>query len=930
MMQRLDELLQCCTVKITVPGQSGWGTGFFVAPGLILTCAHVVKALKPEVPVQLAWQQQEGCAEATVTQLVPECDLVLLQVSLPQNISSSCVYLGDEFQPNDDLYTFGYPDNFPQGTSVTGLCEGRAIENNSPLIVFKSAQVRPGLSGSPLLNLKTGRVCGIVKFTRDRSLDLGGGAIPTSVILQQFSELTEHQQQFHQQDRRWSELAKSLTANRQTAQLQGIPNNLPRTGAAEFVGRDAALKELHQCLQQHERVAITAIAGMGGVGKSELAIQYANYHLKQQTYPAGVCWLEAQELEVGTKLVQLATSWFNLVPPDNLDLPGQVEFCWRRWAAGDALIIFDGLNTAADYERIVPYLPPNDDRFKVLITTRERVGAPVVRLDLDVLKPRAALKLLEPLVGRERLQREPWIARQLCRRLGYLPLGLELVGRYLVQEEDLTLTEMTAQLEAEGLTQEALTERAPRMTAKRGAEAAFELSWRALPPAAQQLSYLLSLFAPVTIPWSLVERCLEEQQQRTFKKARRTLLNLSLLERQSEGAYRLHPLIRNFFSMKRQAQEQLDSSQIDTLKQQFCQGMVAVAKEIPETPTREQISAVTDAIPHLAEAATTWKDKLTDNSLIAPYIGLGQFYQGQGLYAQAQPWFSQCLNHSRDRFGGEHPSVATSLSYLAALYRNQGRYSEAEPLNLKALALRQRLLGEEHPDVAQSLNNLALLYRNQGRYSEAETLYLKALALRQRLLGEEHPDVATSLNNLAYLYDNQRRYSEAEPLNLKALSLRQRLLGEEHPNVATSLSYLAALYRNQGRYSEAEPLYLKALELHQRLLGEEHPNVATSLLSLAALYRNQGRYSEAEPLYLKALELYQRLLGEEHPYVATSLNNLADLYRNQGRYSEAEPLYFKALELYQRLLGGEHPYTLIVQKNLDDLQRLIREQPRSP
>lgn len=791
MTQRLDQLLQCCTVKITVPGQSGWGTGFFVAPGLVLTCAHVVKALKPEATAEVCWQQQEGFAQATIDRLISELDLALLKFSPSATVELPCVYLGEAFQPNDNLYTFGYPDSFSQGTSVTGLCEGRAIENNSPLIVFKSAQVRPGLSGSPLLNLNTGEVCGIVKFTRDRSIDLGGGAIPAAVILEQFPQLRELQQQFHQDNRRWSDLLESETIDfsdllarievgvatkadmqklrdvlairsSQIVQLgkyninigtgqdiqigdrtyveineaaiaaivaairhsaapvptQSIPHNLPRTGAAQFVGRDAALRELHQQLQQHERVAITAIAGMGGVGKSELALQYATEHLKQQTYAAGVCWLEAQELEVGTKLVQLATSWFNLMPPDNLDLPGQVEFCWRRWAVGDALIIFDGLNTAADYERIVPYLPPPDARFKVLITTRERIGAPVVRLDLDVLKPRAALKLLESLIGRERLRREPWIARQLCRRLGYLPLGLELVGRYLAQEEDLSLAEMTEQLEAEGLTQEALAKRDPRMTAKRGAEAAFELSWKALTPEAQQLSYLLSLFAPVTIPWSLVERCLEEEQQRKFKPARRILLNLSLLERQSEGAYRLHPLIRDFLGIKRQAQEQLDNSPIDTLKQQFCQGMVAVAQEIPERSTREQISAVTDAIPHLVEAATTWKDRLTDDSLIAPYIGLGRFYQGQGLYAQAQPWLSQCLDDSRKRLGEEHPDVATSLNNLALLYRNQGRYSEAEPLFLKALELCQRLLGEEHPHtltVQRNLDELQRLIREQPR-----------------------------------------------------------------------------------------------------------------------------------------------------------------------------------------------------------------------
>jgi HEAT repeat protein len=203
MPQRLDELLQDCTVKITVPG--GWGTGFFVAPGLILTCDHVVKALEGDARAQIDWQQR-SFTEAAVVERRPEVDLALLQCSPPPDVEMPCVYLGEAFQPRDDLYTYGYPDSFPQGTSVTGVCEGSATENGSELLVFKLAQVRPGLSGAPLLNWRTGRVCGMVKFTRDRSIDLGGGVIPTRVILEQFLQLRELQQEFHEGDRRWVNL----------------------------------------------------------------------------------------------------------------------------------------------------------------------------------------------------------------------------------------------------------------------------------------------------------------------------------------------------------------------------------------------------------------------------------------------------------------------------------------------------------------------------------------------------------------------------------------------------------------------------------------------------------------------------------------------------------------------------------------------------
>ena len=182
--------MQLTHTLLSIPGKMGWGTGFFVAPGLILTCHHVVQDAGNGT-VQVCWQNQEDFAEAVIERSLPEFDLAILRFSTTV-ADLPCVYLDESFQADDSLYTYGYPDNFPQGASVTGKCEGSARDKQR-LIVFKARQVRPGLSGSPLLNQRTGKVCGIVKFTRDRSIDLGGGAVPTSEILSQFPELVELQ-----------------------------------------------------------------------------------------------------------------------------------------------------------------------------------------------------------------------------------------------------------------------------------------------------------------------------------------------------------------------------------------------------------------------------------------------------------------------------------------------------------------------------------------------------------------------------------------------------------------------------------------------------------------------------------------------------------------------------------------------------------------
>ena len=226
-MSQLEDLLQKCTVKLTLPGRTGWGTGFFVAPNWILTCAHMVQAKGERV--QVRWQSQE--LEATVERSLPDpYDLALLRVTLPVDAKSPCIYLDDEvIQSRDPLYLFGYPDqDFPNGCPVTFSGEG--LTGDAPaLIKFALGQVRPGMSGSPLLNQRTGKVCGIVKFTRDRSFDLGGGAISTHVILDQFPELHERQQKFHQRDGRWSSLVTKPSDTAHTPQSDDLPSVISQT-----------------------------------------------------------------------------------------------------------------------------------------------------------------------------------------------------------------------------------------------------------------------------------------------------------------------------------------------------------------------------------------------------------------------------------------------------------------------------------------------------------------------------------------------------------------------------------------------------------------------------------------------------------------------------------------------------------------------------
>jgi tetratricopeptide (TPR) repeat protein len=704
-----------------------------------------------------------------------------------------------------------------------------------------------------------------------------------------------------------------------------IPSDV-RQGSPNFVGRVDDLRGLHEALQKDKIVSVCAVRGMGGVGKTELAIQYALSQEFQQRYVA-CYWFSLNEGNLASLVLQKAAPY--LAMPEEIqksdNVYEQVKWCWQNWhpPEGEILVILDDVKSLDDIPKQAMPIAP---RFKVMLTTRQRNLSPSFReLQLGVLPEHEALELLKRIVDRDgssRIESELGTAREICRYLGYLPLALELAATYLVEDEMLTLEEYWQQLNLQD--RSISDEMVKYITAERGVVSAFALSWLRLRDLSPQVAMLLGRFAPADIPWQdLVEPTVKSLgwDEEAVRKGRVQLANLHLISIREQKNIGIHSLLREYFRW--QADNEGDDF-IRFLQRAIVESGISISKTIPPTPVKDDIQRVGLAISHLDILSREMLGDIPnpEEDLIWAFTGTAWFYEGQGLYALAEDSYQRCLKATQELFGDRHPNVATSLNNLAELNRLQGRYEEAEPLHQQALALRQELLGDSHPDVATSLNNLALLYYLQGRYEEAEPPYQQALVLMQELLGDRHPNLASIINNLAALYYSQGRYEEAEPLCQQALVLRQELLGDRHPNVAKSLNNLADLYRLEGRYEAAEPLFQQALVLRQELLGDRHPDVAQSLNNLALLYYLQGRYEAAEPLYQQGLALWQELLGDRHPDVALSLNNLAGLYRSQGRYEEAEPLYQQALTLRQELLGDRHPDVASSINNLADLYRL--------
>lgn len=347
----------------------------------------------------------------------------------------------------------------------------------------------------------------------------------------------------------FGDITQELTINQaESPKPLSIIQNIPYRGAAKFVGREEEMSILHQLLQGTHSVKICAITGMGGIGKTELAIQYAQNH--QETYPGGICWFNPQYQDIPNQIIDLARQ-VGLNPPNNMNDLQKVRWYWQHWQhKGNVLVIFDDVK---DYKQIQQYLPPLASQFRVLLTTRKKLLTPSERLELNVLTLDTALALLESLIYKERIRAELKYAQALCKELGYLPLGLELIGRYLTRKKSLSLAEMLRLLHEKGLEQKAL--RKPNsesdMTAHLGVASAFYLSWQELTSEAQELACFLSIFDLVAIPWHIIEQFFKEKDSEELEDIRDDeLLYLHLIQEEQDDKYKLHELIREFLHDK--------------------------------------------------------------------------------------------------------------------------------------------------------------------------------------------------------------------------------------------------------------------------------------------------------------------------------------------------------------------------------------------
>ncbi|NEN97237.1 MAG: NB-ARC domain-containing protein,Caspase domain-containing protein [Moorea sp. SIO3I7] len=240
-------------------------------------------------------------------------------------------------------------------------------------------------------------------------------AVVAEQVKQQFASLNKQQLPTYFYRRSWNGDQEDYHPN-----PFEVAHNIPSTQACKFVDRHQPLEELHQLLQQNNIVAITDIIGKGGVGKTELAIQYSWYNL--ENYPGGCCWLNLQGVDIVTQLSEFAivNDFPSFKIPENLSIASQLAYCWKKWQPGKVLLVFDNVT---DIEQIEKYLPPMGSRFRVLITTRSS-QLPYASIPLGGLPETEALELLAKLLRQEFDQKDLEFAKTLCKKVSFEPLAL--------------------------------------------------------------------------------------------------------------------------------------------------------------------------------------------------------------------------------------------------------------------------------------------------------------------------------------------------------------------------------------------------------------------------------------------------------------------------------------------------------------------------
>jgi len=662
---------------------------------------------------------------------------------------------------------------------------------------------------------------------------------------------------------------------------------------ALFTGRVEPLKALARALLEGDgRSALVtqAVAGMGGVGKTQLAVEFA---YRYGRFFHGVHWVNAGEPEaIGGEIVACGAAMS--LPDWPEKQPEQVARTLGEWQrGGPRLVVLDNLEQVGAAREWLARL--GGGAVRVLVTARRTdwpgfLGLRALRL--ESFTPEESRAFLRQYLPDGRATEADLQA--LAERLYHLPLALELAGRYLGGHARLPVAGYLGRLESiwehpsmAGWREELgnPTEHDLRLAQT------FAVSWeRVEDETARRLFLLAGHCAPnQPIPCEVLEQAAEIDEE-ACDGALGMLTGSGLLEMgEPDAGPTVHPLLAEYGR--------------------------AIVLSAPEG--EGVLGALADALARLARAANDQMDQTGSPSHCVPLLphvrlvaeraeeagledaanlwgSLGYYLERVADYAGARAAYERALAITEWAFGPDHPNVARDVNNLGLVLHALGDLAGARAAHERALAIDERAFGPDHPKVAIRINNLGLVLNDLGDLAGARAAFERALAIDERAFGPDHPNVAIRVNNLGSVLQDLGELAGARAAFERALAIDERAFGPDHPNVARDVNNLGSVLRDLGDLAGARAAYERALAIDERAFGPNHPKVAIRVNNLGSVLRALGELAGARAAYERALAIDERAFGPDHPNVARDVNNLGLVLKDLGDLAGARAAYERA------------------------------------
>ncbi|KAL4986457.1 hypothetical protein BDW68DRAFT_178771 [Aspergillus falconensis] len=688
-----------------------------------------------------------------------------------------------------------------------------------------------------------------------------------------------------------------------------------------FVGRAPILDQLKSQALPVGTTSRLALFGLGGVGKSHIAIEFA--HQVYTELQASVFWISASSIDrVREGYSAIFDEHISSDSDTKCDKAVRVKE-WLEKEHDEWVLIMDNADETSLFETskqgkqdknqsILEFLPESQ-RGVILVTTRNRAagvkftkGAASALIEVKPMTSEEAKLLIKSNVTDQILEESE--LDRLSELLGHLPLAIVQAAAFM-QENSMTVSEyIELYNDSEETSMDLLCEPFETLGRDTGVPNAVATTLivsidqiKERDPKAVEILQLIAFLDRNGVPKSLIQHMIKRPLELT--KALGTLKAFSLIvPTDGKGNFSFHRLVqlvlRKWLILE------------SVYEEKSIQAMELLGEVYPDA-TFENWGTCAAYLPHAQSVLSLVPEVKGEARRKVFHLqeGIAYYLWSQGRTDEAEKLDLQLVEAKKVEFGPDHPETLESISGLASTYYDQARWQEAEKLDAFIVEMRRKSLGPRDKVTLTSMANLATTIESQGRMDEAEKIRRVVLETARSEFGDDDEQTITAMANLGTLYLDTGRVDEAARLSQHVLHWRKKNFGPEHKFTLTSAIVLSKIYRAQDKLEDAERLALQTCMALENALGPEHPETYAGRTVLADIYYDQGKLDDAKSLLIKMIEDGEQRNDAEYELLGRKLR-LADVYIKEKNEEQAEKLQREALRASTEALGASHEFTL--------------------